>query len=145
MTFDHLGVLVPDLDSGRALLAETLGLTAWTEAAEEPAQDVFVQFGRGPSGPCYELIAPRSERSPVRRALAGRINTLNHVAYLTANLDGDAARLMGRGFVAAGPRKPGCVFGGGAIGFFVSPGRLMIELIEAPMHRHDFHDTREAA
>lgn len=133
-----MGMIVPDLRAGQMLLRQSLGVTAWTEAFEEPLQDVFVQFGRDPSGVCYELIAPRSGKSPVARALAARINTLNHVGYLVGDIEAEGARLLEAGFVAAGPAKPGVVFDGGAIRFFVSPGRLMIELIEAPDHCHQF-------
>ena len=138
MRFDHLGVAVPDLASGRTLLGRSVGIARWTAEFEEHLQDVYVQFGQCPSGMCYELIAPRSSASPVSRALGKRVNILNHVAYLVDDLVGEAARLREANFVPASAAKPGIAFGGGPIQFFVSPARLMIELIEAPAHRHTF-------
>jgi methylmalonyl-CoA/ethylmalonyl-CoA epimerase len=136
--FDHLGVVVPDLAAGRFLLRQSLGIRRWTPEFEERLQDVYVQFGQCPSGMCYELIAPRSPASPVSRALKARVNTLNHVAYLVEDLAREAARLGQAAFVPVSAAKPGAVFGNRPIQFFVSPGRLMLELIEAPDYRHAF-------
>ncbi len=145
MNFDHLGVVVPDLAAGRKLLGQSVGIVRWTAEIEERLQDVYVQFGQCASGMCYELVAPRSSASPVSRALKERVNVLNHVAYLVDDLAREAARLRETQFVPASAAKPGVAFGGRPIQFFVSPARLMIELIEAPAHRHAFLPDRPAA
>ena len=138
MIFDHLGVVVPNLAAGRVLLRQSLGIACWTPEFQEHLQDVYVQFGKCSSGMCYEIIAPRSPASPVSRVLKARVNTLNHVAYLVDNLAREASRLKETGFMPVSAAKPGVVFGNRMIQFFISPARLMIELIEAPDHHHDF-------
>jgi len=138
MTFDHLGILVTDLLAGRALIGPTFGISQWTREYEDPLQDVFAQFGRDASGICYEIVAPRSDKSPVQRSLSSKVNTINHVAYLVERIELEQARLAGEGFIAIGQPKSGIAFDQQPIQFFVSSTRLLIELIEAPHHLHDF-------
>lgn len=140
MLFDHLGILTTDLASGRLLVGAAFAIAEWTGEFEDPLQDVFVQFGRCAAGPCYEIIAPRSDKSPVQRALSSKVNIINHVGYLVENLGHEAERLAGQGFVAIGEPKPAVAFGLQPIQFFVSPARLLVELIEAPTHRHVFRN-----
>ncbi len=138
MKFDHIGVTTPDLDAGRALLAGSVGVTRWTEAFDDPVNDIWVQFGVDASGICYELLAPRSERSPINRVLSKKINVLNHVAYLVDDLAARNGHLVGMGFAAVAPAKPAIAYGNKPIQFFVSPSRLLIEMIEAPEHQHRY-------
>ena len=136
MKFDHLGVVVSDLAAGRRLLGDSIGVAQWTPEYEDPLQDVYAQFGRCASGICYEIIAPRSAASPIARALAGKVNVLNHIAYLVDDLGAESERLARAGFVAISEAKPAVAFGQRRIQFFVSRSRLLLELIEAPAHAH---------
>jgi methylmalonyl-CoA/ethylmalonyl-CoA epimerase len=138
MRFDHLGIVVSDLASGRHQLEGAFGITRWTQEYLDPLQEVHAQFGRCPSGICYELVAPQSASSPVARAAAAKANPIHHVAYLVDNLPEQRAQLVSQGFVATGEAKPGIVFGDRPIQFFVSRLRLLVELIEAPDYRHVF-------
>lgn len=137
MKFDHIGVVVKDLVVGRALIGETFCIESWTSEYHDPLQDVFAQFGRCSSGLCYEIIAPASAGSPVSRTLQERQNPLHHIGYLVEDLAQEEARLAAAGFVAAGPPKYGVVFDA-PIQFFLSPVRLIVELIAAPAHQHRF-------
>jgi methylmalonyl-CoA/ethylmalonyl-CoA epimerase len=141
LKFDHIGLVVGDMAEGRRFLEETFGLDQWTEIFEDPGIGVYVQFGRTEEGPCYELIAPLGEASPVTTALKRGINILNHVAYLTANLDGEAQRLEARGSIMAGPPKPAVAYGGARVQFWITPQRFMVELIEAPGHEHAYRKS----
>ena len=138
MKFDHIGLVVPKLDAGRAHLTELFSITKWTREFEDPVNGVFVQFGSDPSEVCYELIAPLGDKSPVKAALATGTRILNHVAYLVADLEAEAGSMARRRCVPAGPANPAVAYGGNRIQFFVSPLRFIIELIEAPHHRHDY-------
>jgi methylmalonyl-CoA/ethylmalonyl-CoA epimerase len=143
--FDHLGVIAADLAAGRALLGHSIGVGGWSREYEDPLQDVYAQFGRCASGICYEVVAPRSPSSPIARALASKINVINHVAYLVEDLAREAERLTAEGLIAIGPAKPGIVFGKRPIQFFASSSRFMLELIEAPDHQHEFGFPAECA
>jgi methylmalonyl-CoA/ethylmalonyl-CoA epimerase len=136
--FDHIGVTATELEKGRALLESSIGITGWTELFRDEVNDVFVQFGRCGSGICYELVAPLSERSPVRAVLSKRMNVLNHVSYLVADLAAEGQRLLDRSWAALAPARPAIAYGGRPIQFFISPTRLMLELIEAPAHSHAY-------
>jgi methylmalonyl-CoA/ethylmalonyl-CoA epimerase len=138
LQFDHVGVVVSDMAEGRASLEEMFGVDRWTEVFEDPGIGVYVQFGRTEEGPCYELISPLGEASPVNTALKRGINILNHVAYLTPNLEADAQRLQGGGSMMAGPAKPAVAYGGARVQFWITPQRFMVELIEAPGYEHAY-------
>jgi methylmalonyl-CoA/ethylmalonyl-CoA epimerase len=138
MKFDHIGIVIRDLASGRKLLEGSVGVREWTAAFDDEVNEVLVQFGRCGSGICYELVAPRSASSPVSRVLAQHVNTINHVAYLVCDLAAEAARLLRQGFAPAGPAKPAIAYGNRPIQFFFSSAYMLIELIEAPDHIHLF-------
>jgi methylmalonyl-CoA/ethylmalonyl-CoA epimerase len=136
LRFDHIGLVVGDMAEGREFLEGTFGIDRWTEIFEDPGIGVYVQFGRSEEGPCYELISPLGEASPVGTALKRGMNILNHVAYLTGDLDRDAPMLQAKGAMMAGPPKPAVAYGGAKVQFWVTAQRFMVELIEAPGHQH---------
>jgi methylmalonyl-CoA/ethylmalonyl-CoA epimerase len=139
--FDHIGITTWDLASGRALLERSVMVREWTSAFEDPVNDVRVQFGRCPSSICYELVAPLSGTGPITRALSKKINIINHIAYLVNDLAAHGARLEAEGFVPVAPARPALAYGGRPIRFFISKSRMMVELIEAPDHQHDYNPT----
>jgi methylmalonyl-CoA/ethylmalonyl-CoA epimerase len=138
LQFDHIGLVVGDMTEGREFLESTFGIDRWTEVFEDPGIGVYVQFGRAEEGPCYELISPLGESSPIATALKRGMNILNHVAYLTADLDSAAKMLQERGSMTAGPAKPAVAYGGARVQFWVTAQRFMVELIEAPGHQHAY-------
>jgi methylmalonyl-CoA/ethylmalonyl-CoA epimerase len=138
LRFDHIGLVIGDMAEGRAALEGMFGVDRWTQVFEDPGIGVYVQFGRTAEGPCYELISPLGEASPITTALKRGVNILNHVAYLTSDLDADAQRLQQMGAMMAGPVKPAVAYGGARVQFWVTPQRFMVELIEAPGHEHAY-------
>ncbi len=140
MIFDHIGIVVAELSAGRPVLCAALGVCAWTREFADPVNDVHVQFGRDPAGLCYELIAPFSERSPVRRALRTGNNITNHVAYRVADLAAERDRLIALEFGPIADARPAIAYGGALIQFFMSPIFSLVELIEAPEHAHSYDE-----
>lgn len=138
MQFDHIGVIASSLEAGRATLNAVLEIQSWTEEFADAVNEVYVQFGADSSGICHELIAPFGESSPVAKALSTGKNLLSHVAYLVSDLAKERDRLCAAGAVATSDPKPAVAYGGNQIQFFVTPMRIMIELIEAPAHRHRY-------
>jgi methylmalonyl-CoA/ethylmalonyl-CoA epimerase len=136
LRFDHLGLVVKDMAEGREFLQSTIGIDRWTEVFEDPVIGVYVQFGRTEEGPCYELIAPLGDQSPVTNAMKSGKNILNHVAYLVSNLEAEGEKLRDKGCGATSEPKPAVAYGGARVQFWISPLRFMIELIEAPGHQH---------
>ena len=138
MKFDHIGIVVPTSAAGQTMLSAAFQITHWTQLFEDPVNDVFVQFGRDPSGICYETVAPRSPQSPITRALTQGVNIVNHTAYLVEDLAAQAARLRRAGFLPTSPPKPAIAYNNHPIQFFISRTRLLFELIEAPHHTHTY-------
>jgi len=143
MQFDHLGLVVKSLAKGRKTLAATLGIQEWTEQFDDAVNGVRLQFGRDPSGICYELLEPLDENSPVYPALTAGKAILNHVAYLVSDLAAAGSRLRAAGSAPTSEPKPAIAYGGKHIQFFVTPLRFVVELIEAPAHEHRYVRQQE--
>ena len=137
--FDHIGVVVPSVDWGRPRLAPLWGVSRWTEVFHDPLLKVIVQFGQDGSGIVYELVAPLGPDAPIRQALDKGQNLLNHVAYRTADLASAASTLRGQGCMPLGAAAPAKAFGGQPVQFFLTPVRIILEVVQgaAPVHRFD--------
>ena len=146
LELDHLGLIVPDIAAGRAFLEAALGITHWTPVIDDPTLSVSVQFGATPANTLtYELIAPFGETSPIANALRSGKHILNHLAYLTPDLEASGNHLRASGCISAGDPLPALAYDSRRIQFWMSPLRFIIELIEKPGHRHNFTEpTREA-
>jgi methylmalonyl-CoA/ethylmalonyl-CoA epimerase len=138
MKFDHVGIVVDNIGKGRHFLATTFGIEHWTKVFEDAGIGVYVQFGIGPDGPCYELIAPLNSDSPVSGVLKDGHNILNHVAYLVTDLDFAATALRSFGCFPVTDPQPAIAYQGNSVQFFLSPLRFIVELIEAPEHQHSY-------
>jgi hypothetical protein len=86
MIFDHIGIAVANLESGRIGLSQIFQIEAWTSEFVDPINQVSVQFGRDQVGICYELVAPNREESPIAQAVKTNRGILNHVAYIVHDL-----------------------------------------------------------
>jgi methylmalonyl-CoA/ethylmalonyl-CoA epimerase len=143
LRFDHLGLIVPELETGRSFLADSLGISQWTAPLRDPALGVEVQFGASEfGGPVYELVAPLGHASPITNALRCGKHILNHVAYLTDDLARAAQHLREAGCYPAGAPQAALAYDRQLIQFWVSPLKFVIELIEKPGHVHAFAGTR---
>lgn len=136
--FDHLGLVVKSLAAGNKHLTNVLQVKEWTAPVTDEVNGVHIQFGRDPAGVVYELLAPIDENSPVYAALKGGKAILNHVAYITDDLEAAAGHLVRNGCGSTGQPNPAIAYGGARIQFFVTPLRTIIELVEAPNHTHSF-------
>jgi methylmalonyl-CoA/ethylmalonyl-CoA epimerase len=145
LELDHLGLIVPDLAAGRAFLSTALNVTHWTPVTNDPLLGVAVQFGSTAQfgatpahSLTYELISPLGDTTPIANALRTGKHILNHLAYLTPNLEASAGHLRAAGCYPVGSPQPALAYDGRRIQFFMSPLRFVIELIEKPGHRHNF-------
>jgi methylmalonyl-CoA/ethylmalonyl-CoA epimerase len=137
LIFDHIGVIAPRLETGRKHLA-LLGVGDWTVEFRDEGIGVYVQFGRDASNVCYEIVAPLGETSPVSQALKDRRAIINHVAYRVRDLAQEAERLRSQGCFVVGAPQPAVAYGGARVQFFVTPLRMIVELVEAEGHAHGF-------
>lgn len=144
LRFDHLGVVVAEIEAGRGFLENALGVLQWTAVVEDVGIGVNVQFGTAGDGMVYELIAPRGEDSPVSKALQSGKHILHHVAYRTDDLAGAGERLLTQGCAATGEPQPAAAYGERKVQFFMSPLRFVVELIESPTQEAGLDATRMA-
>jgi methylmalonyl-CoA/ethylmalonyl-CoA epimerase len=141
LTFDHVGIVVGDLEAGCAHLRGLLGPLAWTARFDDSGLGVAVRFARDGAGMVYELIAPLGQDSPVRRTVQSRRNMINQLAYRTKSLDSAVAHLRTELAVPVGAAKPAVAFGGARVQFLMTPLDFLIELIEIDRIVHQFRSA----
>lgn len=131
LAFDHIGVFVRDLETGRRHLERLLPIVHAGAPIDDPLLHVSVQFLRDSAGTCYELVAPFGEGNPVDAVLAGGKNILNHVAYKSTDFDASVAHYRASGCMPLGPARPALAFNNARVIFFLTPLRMIVELVEA--------------
>ncbi len=90
MRFDHVGVLVGDLEAAKSFARDVLGLGEPTREVEVPDQGLAAAFfglGRGE----LEVFTLAEGRAPEGTA------TIDHVAVRVGDLDGERERLSSHG------------------------------------------------
>lgn len=131
MSFDHLGLVVEDLDAEMARLDAMCGPLAWSDAITDPIQKVDMRFGRATDGLVYELLRPTGADSPLAKTLKSRRNILNHICYRTEDLASARDRLARLGLRAFTEPVPAVAFGMARVQFFLHPAGWIAELVEA--------------
>ncbi len=130
MIFDHVGLFVADLETGRNHLERLLKVTRVEREIDDSGLKVRIQFLVDRAGIRYELIAPFGEGNPVSGVLESGKAILNHLAYRVENIDKEARRMRDEGSLPLGPARPAIAFGGRRVMFFLTPLRFVVELIE---------------
>ena len=92
---DHIGVVVDDLDATIALYQRELAFEVSHREVldDQGVEAVLLDVGENH----VELLAPLGADTPVRRFLAARGPGIHHVAYQTADIDAELARLKAAG------------------------------------------------
>ena len=140
MRFDHLGIVVPNLQIGRDHFFKIYGINSWTNEFFDELNGVYVQFGQSKDKFCYELIAPIDNKSPVYNVLAEKKNILNHIAYIVDAIDVCFEELLSNEFVPLGEPKKAVAYSLQRVQFFYSKDfGYILELIEAPNFYHDYN------
>jgi methylmalonyl-CoA/ethylmalonyl-CoA epimerase len=100
---DHIGIAVPDLDSG-SLPYVAIGLTALADEYIASQQVMVRAFWAGES--LIELLAPTDPSSPISGFLEKRGAGLHHIALRVDNLAAEIVRLEAEGarFISNLPR-----------------------------------------
>ena len=131
MQFDHIGLFVKSLKIGLHHLHELINVNRVSDVIEDPVLKVAIQFTYDSSGLCYELVAPFGKPNPVDSVLKANKNILNHVAYRTDEFDADVKQFRKKGCIHLGAPQSSKAFAGKRVIFFLTPLRMVIELIEA--------------
>jgi methylmalonyl-CoA/ethylmalonyl-CoA epimerase len=138
LAFDHIGILVPELEAGCTTLRKLLGTLQWTRRFDDGRLRVSVRFARDNAGIVYEIIAPLGDHSPVSNSLKSRAALLNQIAYRTRSLAASVTDLRRARAVPVGAPAPALAFGGAPVQFMMTPLGFLIELIETDRVVHEF-------
>jgi len=130
MKFDHIGVFVRELHYGYDQLSKLIDIAHKSQVYDDPLLRVSIQFCFDESGVCYELVAPYGENNPVDPVIKNGANILNHIAYKTTQFDESILKFRETGCVPLGNPQPALAFNGDRVVFFLTPLRLIFELIE---------------
>ncbi len=98
MRFDHMGIVVKDIDAAASLYHEMLGLTPWDKGVVEDSEN-GVRLLSLPIGDTFiELIQPVSAENRFARFLSERGGGLFHLCFFTEDYDKDVGALKEKGF-----------------------------------------------
>ena len=130
MTIDHIGIVVPSLESATSYYTDLFGLHEVGGRIVDPLQDVELQFLEDDRGARLELIRPLSDASPVARALQ-QGGGLNHVCYQVGDLESSVQALVAANAKVVREPRPAVAFNGRRVAFLFTRQRELVELVEA--------------
>ncbi len=134
MKLDHIGIVVPELETSLRALTELVSFDEVGPRTHVPAHKVNVCHLR--SGTTrVELIEPAAGRSPVS-ALARKGGGFHHLAFTVADLERTLADLRRRGAIVV--RRPLRGYGGRVSAF------VLLHRPEAPLKLVELVEEREA-
>ena len=129
---DHIGVAVEDLDAALALYERGLEieLVHRETVTEQGVEAVLLDVGENH----VELLAPLGPDTPVGKFLAKKGPGLHHVAYQTADIDAELARLKEAGLRLI-DEQPRIGIRGSRVAFLhpAATGGVLTEIVE-PAH-----------
>lgn len=106
MKLDHIGIAVPDLETGKALWEEALGLEP--QGVEEvPGERVRTAFFAAATGVHIELLEAMGEGSPIAGFLEKRGPGIHHLCFEVEDLDAALARAEAQGYRRIKDPSPG--------------------------------------
>ncbi|WP_225834752.1 methylmalonyl-CoA epimerase [Streptomyces sp. NK08204] len=98
---DHIGIACHDLDATVEFYRSTYGFeVSHTEVNEEQGvREAMLKINETPDGGAsyLQLLEPTREDSAVGKWLAKNGEGVHHIAFGTADVDGDAAQIRGKG------------------------------------------------
>jgi methylmalonyl-CoA/ethylmalonyl-CoA epimerase len=126
----HVGIVVKDMAETAQHFVRRYGYDIHTEIIHDPVQTAFVQFLRLANCPVYvELVAPDSEKSKLSNSLK-KGGGLNHLCYLTTDIDLACDRLRDREMVVLQEPVAAIAFPGRRIAWLMASDSVPVELLE---------------
>jgi methylmalonyl-CoA/ethylmalonyl-CoA epimerase len=133
--FDHVGMLVHDIQGARAALAP-LGYDAISDCFVDERQGILIQFvwrASDTAAPKLELVQPMRENSVVSNLLVKTGATPYHLCFRVAALGPALEHLHAQGFLVLGTPAPSAAFGGAQFCFLYHRDLGLVELVDAPV------------
>jgi methylmalonyl-CoA/ethylmalonyl-CoA epimerase len=130
MELDHIGILVADISKAAETYVSRYGCRVESAILHDSVQTAFVQFlSTGSQGARIELVTPDGPQSKLSNALK-KGGGLNHLCYLTSDIEIDCARLRQTGMFVLHNPVPAVAFDGRRIAWLMGKDGLPIELVE---------------
>lgn len=130
MRLHHVGFVVADIENSVPGFIHSLGMS-WDGAIyQDPKQKVKVTFlATGPACAQIELIEPVGADSPVAKFLS-RGGGQHHLCYEVEDIEQALAAFKSRKASVVQRPCPAVAFEGRRIAWFITPERLVVELLE---------------
>ena len=130
LSLHHIGQAVPDIPTASTRLTRSFGYQPVTPILHDPLQTALIQFLLLPPETVYlELVAPVSPASKLAQA-AKRGGSLHHLCYLAGPLEPQIVALEAEGLRLISDPTPAVAFDARRICWLLSPGQVLIELVE---------------
>jgi len=129
MTFHHLGVAVPSIDSALAVYRDLFGFRQVGEPIDVECESVRVCLVEAPPGVLIELVEGVGDPSPIDEILARSGAGPYHVCYRVDDLD-TTIRALRRAGCLPFKRFEKAAHGMRRFAFLLSPDRQLFELCE---------------
>ena len=132
--FDHVGMLVHDLDGARSALL-VVGYDGASERYRDERQGIdicFVWREGDPTSPRLELVTPVRDDSVVSNLLVKSGATPYHLCFRAAPLEPALEALYQQSYIQLGEPAPSPAFGGARFCFLYHRQLGLVELVELP-------------
>jgi len=129
MVIDHIGIVVPSLESGIEQWEHLFGYYRNSDIVENSRQKVRVVFLTKANSLTIKLVEPSTIDSPVA-AFAKRGGGLHHLCFRCESLEPCVSELKQKGAKFLVPAEPGEAFANHPIAFFLAKHNLNVELID---------------
>jgi methylmalonyl-CoA epimerase len=96
--FDHLGIVVKDIDKAASLYREMLGLTPWSMGVVEDSENGVRLLSLPIGGTFIELIQPTRSGNRFARFLKERGGGLFHLCFFTDDFDKEVKAWKEKGY-----------------------------------------------
>jgi len=130
MQFNHIGIFVKNIKFGEKELKKIIKIKKISKIFKDKNLKVVVKFLHDRNNICYEIVAPFGKNNPVTRVLKDGKNILNHLAYKTKNFDKMVSKFRNNKSAPLCLPTPAKAFGGARVIFFLTPLKIIVELIE---------------
>lgn len=134
MVIDHIGIVVPSLETGIQQWEQLFGYSKNSDLVENSRQKVRVVFLSKRNSLTIKLVEPSSTDSPVF-GFAQRGGGLHHLCFRCDNLEETVPTLKSTGAKFIVPIQPGEAFNDHQIAFFLAKNNLNVELIDTEEKR----------
>lgn len=131
MKFDHIGLVVKNIEESVSLFSSDLPGFASSAIYTDKNIDVRIQFIEYQNSNKIELIQPLSELSPIKSVLDKKNSSnIHHLAYSCKNIEQTCNHLREKGYGFLTKFYQAEAFNGARVIFLLSPLDFIVELIE---------------